>query len=251
MPEAHRRGPRNWIPGFARRALREARDRARRRRVGLGAVRPPRPMVYLGTAYGGAAVPVGALGPASVCFCFGAGEDISFELEAARTFGCAVHVFDPTPRAVAHCERAIAAAAGGAPGSVRFHPLGVWSSDGVQRFYAPRNPDHVSHSLLNLQHTEAYFEAECRTPRALMERVGAGRLDLAKLNIEGAEYEVMAALFGAGVEPDIVCVTFDELHTAVDGGARERVGGLVAEFRGRGYAPAHARGAKVTFVKER
>src|SRR6185436_1131907 len=58
----------------------------------------------LGTAYGGWYVPVSLLSTNSICYCVGAGEDISFEVELINQFNCNVYTFDPTPRARKHFE---------------------------------------------------------------------------------------------------------------------------------------------------
>src|SRR5690242_8717937 len=57
-----------------------------------------RDLVELGTpGYGSWIVPLGLLGPASVCYLAGAGEDISFDLELVARCRCPVHLFDPVP----------------------------------------------------------------------------------------------------------------------------------------------------------
>ncbi len=44
--------------------------------------------------------PIG-LGPASIVYSFGVGEDVSFEMELIERFGTPVHAFEPTPRSLA------------------------------------------------------------------------------------------------------------------------------------------------------
>ncbi len=237
------------LPEPIKAVLRPLRDRYRLRQIGLGSVQSPGDVRYLGTEYGGYAVSMGALDPESVCFCIGAGEDISFETALADTVGCTVHVIDPTPRAVAHAEQVIAARTPRS-GRLEVQPVGMWSSNGPSRFYVPRDPQAVSHSIVNMQHTDDYFEAECLTPATLMDRLGLDHVDLVKLNIEGAEYEVMRAFFSEGIMPTTVCITFDELHSAIDGDARSRMRELMAGFHERGYTPIDARGAKVTFLRD-
>src|SRR3546814_18913651 len=56
-----------------------------------------------------------------------------------------------------------------------FMPVGLWSEDATLRFYAPRDPTHVSHSIVNLQETESYFEARCRRIASLMAELGHDR----------------------------------------------------------------------------
>src|SRR5690606_25746429 len=53
----------------------------------------------LGTRYGGWYVPSDLLNAQSICYCIGAGEDISFDIELINRFDCHVYTFDPTPRA--------------------------------------------------------------------------------------------------------------------------------------------------------
>lgn len=162
------------------------------------------PLDRLGSDYGGWSVPLSWLGPDAICYCAGVGEDITFDLALIAATGAVVHAFDPTPRAVAH----VRAAAAGQPKFV-LHPEGLWKSDTTQRFYAPRDPAHVSHSILNLQATRAYFDAPCRRLSSKMRELGHPRLDLLKLDVEGAEYAVLDSLLEDQVWPRILCVEFD------------------------------------------
>src|SRR3546814_13240808 len=80
-------------------------------------------------------------------------------------------------------------------------PVGLWSEDATLRFYAPRDPTHVSHSIVNLQETESYFEARCRSIASLMAELGHDRLDLLKVDVEGAEHEVIRSMLASGIRP--------------------------------------------------
>ena len=162
------------------------------------------PMVRLGTTYGGWWTPVGVLEDAPVCLCAGAGEDISFDAALAEEHACTVITVDPTPRAIEY----VAAHQPG--GRFTFLPVGIAATSGPQRFYSPRNPEHVSHSMVNLRGTDSYFEAECLSPADLLERAGCGEPDLVKLDIEGAEHQVLPAMFAAGLRPTVLCVEFDQ-----------------------------------------
>jgi FkbM family methyltransferase len=133
------------------------------------------------------------------------GEDVTFDLGLIEHFGCHVWGIDPTPRAAGYVRKMV-------PDEGRYHfvPEGLWSTTGVQRFYAPVNPSHVSHSIVNLRQTDSYFEAQCRRLSDLMHENGHDHLDLLKLDIEGAEFEVMQTLHEDGVFPAIVAVEFDQ-----------------------------------------
>ena len=52
--------------------------------------------LHLGTTYGGYAVVPAALGPESIVYSFGVGQDASFDLALIERFGATVHAFDPT-----------------------------------------------------------------------------------------------------------------------------------------------------------
>ena len=133
-------------------------------------------------------------------------------------------------------------------GRLTIHPYGVWSECRTERFYAPSDPEHVSHSIVNLQNTSEHFEAECLSPEEILRRLEIDRVSFVKLNIEGAEYEVMEAMFDGDIRPDVVCITFDELHSPLDGDATGRLRGLVRRFRAESYLPVSAAGSKVTFI---
>lgn len=159
----------------------------------------------LGDEGGAWIVPTSLISAGSLCYCAGVGEDISFDRALVERFGCEVHAFDPTPRAIAY----VGAHAADLP---RFHfaPVGVWKEDAALRFFAPSDPAHVSHSAVNLAGTSEYFEAECRSLRSLMTERGHERIDLLKLDIEGAEFEVLGSMIDAGIRPAILCVEFDQ-----------------------------------------
>lgn len=157
----------------------------------------------LGSDYGGWVVPVEWIVSGWVCYTAGVGEDTTFDEELGR-LGCEVHAIDPTPRAIAHV-----AAQNFGPWFT-MHPVGLWDNPGQQKFFAPVDPAHVSHSIVNLQDTSEFFVAQVTRLDVLMSQLGHSSIDLLKLDIEGAEYRVLAAMRMAGVRPTVVCVEFDQ-----------------------------------------
>lgn len=170
----------------------------------------------LGSAYGGWWVPSDVVGPGRIAYCAGAGEDITFDLEL-HARGMAVHCFDPTPRAVVHVAEH-------APHDDRFtfHQVGFWSGKDTLRFFAPKDPSHVSHSVTNMQGTSTYFEAAVDSVSGLAQMLGHDRVDLIKMDIEGAEQVVLVSLLQEGPMPRVLCVEFDQPQTlrAVVGAVR-------------------------------
>jgi len=183
----------------------------------------------IGTSYGGWIIPKNWLTSDSVCYLVGAGEDISFDLGVAAKYGCQVHIFDPTPRAVSHFEevaknlkQGLSTKCSTSPSGfypeypvevashLKFHPIGIWNEDTTLRFFAPQNEAHISHSLVNLQRSERHIEVPVRKLSGLMRELGTLRLDLLKLDIEGAEYQVIRSILEDKIEVDILCIEFDE-----------------------------------------
>ena len=174
-----------------------------------------------------------------ICYAGGVGEDVTFDLEMINRFGCEVFAFDPTPRAVAHVVRVAA-------DEPRFHfmPVGIWSEDTTLRFYAPRDPSHVSHSALNLQRTDEYFIGPCRSVMSLMAELGHDRIDLVKIDIEGAEHRVIRSMLDSGVRPTVLCTEIDQPVAAAD------LWRTVRRVLGAGYALVAVDQWNLTFVRE-
>jgi FkbM family methyltransferase len=117
-----------------------------------------------------------------------------------------VTTFDPTPRAIAHVESSSAMDCD----RFTFMPVGWWSEATELRFYAPRDSSHVSHSAVNLQGTAEFFTAPVKPVHQLMDELRDERVDLIKMDIEGAEYEVIDSLVEHGPLPRVLCIEFDQ-----------------------------------------
>lgn len=161
-------------------------------------------LIRLGSAYGGWWIPASAAQPGAVAYCAGAGEDITFDL-ALHARGCRVTAFDPTPRAIAYV-------ATHSPNSdtFRFVPTGWWDEAGSLKFYAPKDPEHVSHSAVNLQRTESFFEAAVKPIRQHMSELNDDHVDIVKMDIEGAEYRVINSILANGPPAPVLCIEFDQ-----------------------------------------
>jgi FkbM family methyltransferase len=229
---------------------------------------PSGELLRLGTAYGGWIIPVdNGLTADSLCYCAGAGEDISFECELVERFGCRVRVIDPTPRAVQHfrdLERAVRSGERFPVNNSRsdfysiteahldrlsFLPVGLADQDAELKFYLPQNPAHVSCSVVNLQKTDRYFTAPCFRLSSIMRQEGDRAVDLLKIDIEGAEYGVIEDLAASGSLPRLLLIEFDEAHTPLDGKAPERINAHIALLAQSGMRCVAVEGSNATFVK--
>jgi FkbM family methyltransferase len=149
-------------------------------------------------------IPENWISPNSVCYCAGVGEDIRFDRYLVENLGAQVWAFDPTPRAInymSQCEYDRT--------RLHFLPVGLWCEDATLRFYAPKNSAHVSHSVMGSQGSDNGFEAPCLSLRSVMLQLGHDRLDLLKLNIEGAEHVVLQSAIDSRILPNVICLTYE------------------------------------------
>ena len=237
--------------------------------VDVTSLLPPEGILSLGTAYGRWSIPADAgLDRQSVCYCAGAGEDISFDCALAQRFHCAVRIIDPTPRAIRHFEGLKEAVRTGDRFPINnsandyyvvtaedfqrltFYPVGLSDGDVELKFYLPRDPTHVSCSIVNLQRTQEYFSAPCLRLGSIMQQAGDTRVDLLKMDIEGAEYAVIRDLVATKLLPRILLVEFDEVHMPLDDNAIGRIREHVDLISDAGMTCIAVEGSSATFVRK-
>ncbi|WP_041450423.1 FkbM family methyltransferase [Anaeromyxobacter dehalogenans] len=182
-------------------------------------------------------MPLPLVAPDWIAYSVGIGEDASFDLDLIRRTRCTVRAFDPTPRAARYL-----AALPERPPQLTYHAFGIWNRDGEVRFFAPRDPSHVSHSIHNLQGTSTSIAVPMKTLASAMREAGDARIDLLKLDVEGAEYDILDDLLATAVRPRIVCA---ELH---DPWPRRNLA-LVRRLRAAGYQLVALEPPTVTLVR--
>lgn len=193
----------------------------------------------IGSGYGGWIVPTAVMNADWLCYCGGVGEDVTFDKGVIERFGLTIHAFDPTPRSAVYVEKHLA-------GESRFtlHRVGLYDKDTVLRFYVPRNPKNVSHSVVNLQRTSEYFEAEVRSLPSVMKELGHDRIDLLKIDIEGAEHFVIKSILEAGIRPDVICLEIDQPVHIKD------LWGTVRRIKAADYALVAVDSWNLTFIRK-
>ncbi len=226
----------------------------------------PYPLEKLGTGYGGWIIPAGLLHAGSVCYLAGAGEDISFDTALAMRYHSRIFIFDPTPRSKAHFDRLMEAVHNGIPMPINqqapreiyeldkeaaallhFEEIGIWNRTATLKFFAPKDASHISHSIANLQDTGTYFEARVERLSEIMRSKAHDSLDLLKIDIEGAEFEVIDSILEDKPDIKILCVEFHTGKDRADG--MNRIRETVKKLERNGYAVIARENFDFTFMK--
>lgn len=184
------------------------------------------PRVRHGNEYGGWWVAPTGLSADSVVYSFGIGTDISFDLSLIETYGVTVHAFDPTPASVAWLETQAL------PPQFACQALGIGAYDGTATFFPPADPAHVSHSVVPGATDRPGVEVSVRRLSTIMNTLGHGRVDVLKLDIEAAEYEVLDDILASGVRPHQLLVEF---HHRMPGIGLDRTRRAVANLKAAEY----------------
>lgn len=152
----------------------------------------------------------------AVVYSFGVGRDISFDRALIEQFDAEVHAFDPTPISMEWLKQQAV------PAGFHFHPYGIGASDGVAKFALP-TAHGVSFTMLPDIASKAFAEGEiCRLP-TILARLGHPRIHILKMDIEGAEYDVIPEVVAAAERIDQLLIEFHHrLLTGPGGVARTR-----------------------------
>lgn len=232
------------------------------------------PLRRMGTEYGGwTFVDSPDLYQSTVLSC-GLGEDASFDVEFARRYGARVILMDPTPRAVAHYQsisgrfgkpRSKGYSGAGRESADSYDLEGVsrdkllmvekalWNAGGRLKFFAPQDPTHVSHSLVNFQNgyrdSGASIEVAATTIDEVIREFDVPAFSLVKLDIEGAEIEVLEDMMKKHVRPRQLLIEYDEL-LAPSKRAKRRVENAHRRLLAHGYVLAYKEATNFSYVLE-
>ena len=191
-------------------------------------------IIKLGNGLGVWHIPSGYLDSKSTVISVGGGENISFEIDLVEKFKSNVYIFDPTPRAKNYILDKIKNL-----DKIIFYDFGIADTNRTAKFYYPKDDNHVSLSLVNIQKTENYMEANFKTLNHIMKLVNLTKIDFLKLDIEGAEYQVIDYIIKQKIEIKILCIEFDEVFHQIDSEFRTRIKEYVHKLLNIGFIPVH------------
>ena len=167
----------------------------------------------------------------SIVYSLGVGDDIDFDLSVIENYGVEVHAFDPTPSAIKMLEGR------DLPQRFEFHPWAVTARDGSLTFYPRLRKDgaksDVMYTMIAEEETVDYaIKVPAYSLSTISEKLGHDRIDLMKMDIEGAEYEVLDGLLSSSIKPTQLLVEF---HHRFPGIGLEKTADIIERLRDAGY----------------
>jgi FkbM family methyltransferase len=155
-----------------------------------------------GSDYGGWVVCPESLSKTSIIYSLGIGEDTSWDEELIAKYGVKVFGFDPTPKSATYVQRKNLQ-------NFTFFQIGVADHEGLFKFYPPKNSDYVSCSIFKQQDLQDKpILVKMMTLDAIMKQLGHEKIDVLKMDIEGAEYGVIEDIIGKSIFPQQILVEF-------------------------------------------
>ena len=213
---------------------------------------------WLGSESHGYFVPTGLLDATSICYCVGAGQDITFDTELARIFGCRVLVVDPTPESREHFDAVEDAVLRQVPLGIvegrpfqyridserfrllRYIEIGVCEAPGALRFYEPVKKGYLGRSAELFHESGRYIELPVDRLSRIMSREGHVSIDLLKLEIEGSEYGVIRSVVEDRLDIKAILVEYDEVFHARNAAYLFRIRASTKLLLAAGYRLVHS-----------
>lgn len=183
-----------------------------------------------------------------VVYSVGICNDIAFELGVIAQKNVQVFAFDPTPYSVQWINEQTL------PSSFNFYPWAAAGKDG-QFYLYPRinNRGKVSEVMYTFHsHKEQRSDGvsvDAFTIESMAKKLGHKNIDLLKIDIEGAEYDVFESLLASDFRPKQILVEF---HHRFKGIGKDKTIQAIKSLRDNGYLIAHisATGREMCFVNK-
>jgi len=128
----------------------------------------------------------------SIIYSCGIAKDISFDEAISKKFNCDVFMFDPTEESkkfMATVENP----------KLKFFNIGIWKFNGDIKFYYHAKNSNLS--ATNLLKSENFFTLPCKSIDKLMTEHNQNRIDVLKMDIEGASFDILNDLFDKSIYP--------------------------------------------------
>lgn len=130
-------------------------------------------------------------------------------LKALAPAGCTIHSFEPHPMFYGKILESY-----GKYDNITFHKKAAWNRNEVKKFYFKNSPtaENGGATLMsektNITNLSLYKEVECIDISELIQSIG--HIDVLKMDVEGAEYEILNRIYETGALKCIKSIYFED-----------------------------------------
>jgi len=142
----------------------------------------------------------------TIVYTFGVGTSISFEEKISEKFNCKVFCYDPTSIAKNFMKKYKYDES-----KIKFTDYGLWIEDKKIKFYHQdiKNSSFKGGSITNLFNNQNYDLLQCYKLETLMKQNNHKRVDILKLDIEGAAIKVLQDVINSNIWPSQIITEFE------------------------------------------
>ena len=147
----------------------------------------------------------------SVVYSIGVGSNIDFDIALIEKFSLVVHAFDPTPRSIKWVESQSLTK------NFRFYPVGLAGQNGTMNFFPParKSSTHFSPVKRYDEDDKDIIVAPVKNLETIASDLGHNSIDLLKMDIEGAEYEVIDSLEKSKIQINQILIEFHHMYKGI------------------------------------
>jgi FkbM family methyltransferase len=175
----------------------------------------------------------------SIIYSLGVGEDIIFDVEIIKEFNVSVEAFDPTPNSIKWLENTAT------PDNFNFHPFGISNQDGDLKLYPLVIKGKKSSTMFTLDNEcssdeSEFVEIPVKRLSTIMTELKHQKIDILKMDIEGAEYDVIDDLLQSNLDVKQLLVEFHHRFETI---GRKKSEDIIKKLNNSGY--------KIFFISEK
>ena len=164
----------------------------------------------------------------------GIGNDVSFDREIISRYGCDVHAFDPTPRWVEWIGTQHM------PPQFHFNPFAVGKGDTLMQMYPRVYNGRQSSTMMTVIDegggSERAVDVRMKRISTILGELRFPGIDILKMDIEGAEYDVIDDLLDTGIPVYQLLVEFHHRFKSL---SVEKTKSALARLKASGFRIIH------------
>lgn len=203
------------------------------------------PKEFHGAENEGWCVASNMLSSGSIVYSIGIGDDVSFDLSLIDRYGVKLFAYDPTPESIDWITRQRL------PESFQFFGIGLAHYDGIAHFYRSKKDTNICHSIVQRKETLHHaIEVPVKRLSNLCLENNHRRIDLLKMDVEGAEYDVLDDIMNGEIRIDQILVEFHHRFKNISVSKTRRAISLLNE-RGFKIFYVSLKGREYSFIHER